>query len=49
VEKGRKDSVETVEDYVHVEAIKIDDPLVDIFLVRALPTVFEEKLDEAVH
>ncbi len=49
LEKGRKDSVETVEDYIHVEATKINDSLVDVFSVRALPTVFEEKLDEAVH
>jgi hypothetical protein len=49
VEKGRKDGVELVEDYVHVEAIKINDPPVNVFLVGALPTVFKEKLDEAVH
>ncbi len=49
LEKGGKDSMEMVEDYVHVEAIKIDDPLVDVFLVGALPTVFKEKIDEAVH
>ncbi len=49
VKKGRKDSVEMVQDYIHVEAIKINDPLVDIFLVGALPTVFKEKLDEAAH
>jgi hypothetical protein len=49
VEKGTKDSVETVEDFIHVEAIKINNPLVKVFLVGALPTVFEEKLDEAVH
>ncbi len=38
-----------VEDYIQVKAIKIDDPLVDIFLIKALATVFEKNLDEAVH
>ncbi len=41
--------MELVENYVQVEAIKIDDPLVEVFLVGALATVFKEKLDEAVH
>jgi hypothetical protein len=41
--------MELVEDHIHVEAIKIDDPLVDVFLVGALVTVFEEKLNKAVH
>ncbi len=41
--------METMQDYVHVEAIKIDNPLVDVLLVVALAAVFKKKLDEAVH
>jgi hypothetical protein len=36
VEKGGEDSVELVEDYAQVEAIIIDDPLDDVFLVEHL-------------
>ena len=47
--RGREDSVEAVQYYVHVEAIKIDNPLVDVLLVEALAAVFEKELGEAVH
>jgi hypothetical protein len=49
VEEGREDGVEMMQDYVHVEAIKIDNPLVDVLLVVSLAAVFKKKLGEAVH
>ncbi len=41
--------MELVENKVQVKAVKINDPLVDVFLVGALAKVFEDKLDGAVH
>ena len=49
VEDGRKVHLEAVQENDQVEAIKVNDPLVDILLIEALATVFEEKLREAVH
>ncbi len=49
MEEGREDGVEMMQDYVHVEAIKIDNPLVDVLLVVSLAAVFKKKLGEAVH
>jgi hypothetical protein len=49
VEEGREDGMEMIQDYVHAEAIKIDNPLVDVLLVMALAAVFKKKLGEAVH
>ncbi len=49
VEEGREDSVEAVQYYVHVEATKINNPLVNVLLVEALATVFKKELGEAVH
>jgi len=49
VEEGREDSVEAVQYYVHVKAIKINNPLVDVLLVEALAAVFKKELGEAVH
>ena len=44
MEEGREDSVEAVQYYVHVEAIKINNPLVDVLLAKALAAVFEKEL-----
>jgi hypothetical protein len=41
--------METIQDYVHVEAIEINNSLVDVLLVVALAAVFKRKLGEAVH
>ena len=41
--------MEAVQYYVHVEAIKINNPLVDVLLVEALAAVFKKELGEAVH
>ena len=41
--------MEVVQYYVHVEAIKINNPLVDVLLAKALAAVFEKELGEAVH
>ena len=49
VEDGRKVHLEAVHENVQVEAVEVNDPLVDILSVEALATVFEEKLREAVH
>ena len=49
MEEGREDSIETVQNYVHVKTTKINNSQVNVLLVRALSTVFKEKLGEAVH
>ena len=49
MEEGREGGVETVQDYVHVEAIEINNPLVDVLSVEALAAVVKEELGEAVH
>ena len=49
VEEGREDGVEMVHEYVHVEAIEINNPLVDVLSVMALAAIFEKKLGGAVH
>ena len=49
VEEGREDGVEMVQEYVHVEAIEINNPLVDVLSVMALAAIFEKKLGGAVH
>ena len=41
--------MEAVQYYVHIEAIKINIPLVDVLSVEALVAVFEKELGEAVH
>ena len=48
-EEGRKVHMEAVQENVQVEAVKINDPLVDVLSVEALATVFEKELSEAVH
>ena len=49
VEDGRKVHLEAVQENIQVEAVEVNDPLVDILSIKALATVFEEKLREAVH
>ena len=44
VKEGKEDSVKVVQYYVHVEAIKINNPLVDVLLAKALAAVFEKEL-----
>ncbi len=41
--------MEAVQENVQVEAVEVNDPLVDILSIEALATVFKEKLREAVH
>ncbi len=41
--------MEAKHDDVHVEGVKIDDSLVDVFLVDALATILEDKLDQTVN
>jgi hypothetical protein len=41
--------MEAVQENIQVEAVEINDPLVDVLSVEALATVFEKELSEAVH
>ncbi len=49
MEKVCKNGVEVVGDHIHIEAIKINDPLVNVFVIWALAGVFEEELDKAFY
>ncbi len=41
--------MEAVQENIQVEAVKINDPLVDVLSVEAQATVFEKELSEVVH
>ena len=41
--------MEAIKDHIDVDAIKVDDSLVDILLIGAIVAILKEELDKAVY